>query len=85
MAISQEEIEQFVLGYLPADIETEALATVNFVDSGLLDSFGILSMVMDVESRFSIKLSSEKLLDPKAKTVKGIVSLIINEINIYEK
>ena len=84
MAISQEEIEQFVLGYLPADIETEALATVNFIDSGLLDSFGILSMVMDVESRFSIKLSPEKLLDPKVKTVEGLVLLVMSEVESNE-
>jgi len=39
---------------------------------------------MDVESRFSIKLSPEKLLDPKVKTVEGLVLLVMSEVESNE-
>ena len=38
--------------------------TTNFVESGLLDSFAILSMIMDLESRFSVKFQPRELADP---------------------
>ena len=79
MAATLEDIEQFVLGYLPLGREGEDLAGFNFVDSGLLDSFGILSMVMDIESRFSVKLTPAELLNDDSKTVGGLARLIASK------
>ena len=79
MAETLEDIEQFVLGYLPQGYEEQDLAGLNFVDSGLLDSFGILSMVMDIESRFSVKLTPAELLNDDSKTVGGLARLIASK------
>ena len=76
MAVTQEEIKQFIVGYLPQEHAVEDIDALNFVDSGPLDSFGILSMVMDVESRFSVKLTPAELLNEESKTVGGLVQLI---------
>ena len=77
----QKEVKQFILGYLPEESRTGEVNTLNFVDSGLLDSFGILTMVMDIESRFSVKLSPEILLKAEAKTVQGLASLVVSEMD----
>jgi acyl carrier protein len=79
VAETLEDIEQFVLGYLPQGYEEQDLAGLNFVDSGLLDSFGILSMVMDIESRFSVKLTPAELLNDDSKTVGGLARLIASK------
>ena len=76
MVVAHEEIKQFILGYLPEESRAGTVDMLNFVDSGLLDSFGVLTMVMDVGSRFSIKLTPAELLDEETKTVGGLVRLI---------
>jgi len=84
MVTTKEEIEQFIMGYLLTDHGADDIRALNFVDSGLLDSFGILSMVIDIENRFSVKLSPEILLKPEAKTAQGLASLVTDEIDRHE-
>ncbi|MBT4034788.1 MAG: acyl carrier protein [Candidatus Marinimicrobia bacterium] len=86
--VKQKEIEEFIINYLRSNSglsPQEDLTGLDFVDSGILDSFGILSMIMDVESRFSIKLAPENLVESRAKTVEGLASLIVNEMDNDEK
>ncbi len=88
MSELRKEVEEFVLEYLSnsSDLsEVEHSETLNFVDSGMLDSFGILSMIMDVESRFSIKLTAESLMQQEAKTVAGFASLVVDQMEQHAK
>jgi len=65
------DIQNFILdhlrgqagGVVAVDLET------NFIDSGLLDSFAILSMIMMLESRFAIKFQAEELANPALRRV----------------
>jgi acyl carrier protein len=65
------EIETFILDYLreQAGVAKALDSETNFVDSGLLDSFAILSLIMTLESRFSVKFQPPELADPAMRTV----------------
>mgnify|MGYP003981071125 CR=1 FL=1 len=80
MKVAREELERFVSGYLQVNDEERGFNEINFIDSGLIDSFGVLSMLMDLESYYSIKFNPIDLLNEEAKTVGGLVQLIINKV-----
>ncbi|MFT2112680.1 hypothetical protein [Marinomonas sp. 2405UD68-3] len=56
---------------VPQNIET-----FEFVKSGVLDSFEILSLILQIELEFSISFSAEELLDEKNATIGGLLNSI---------
>lgn len=75
-----------VLGFLTDHIRdqvgegTPIDANTNFVDSGLLDSFATLSMIMDLESRFSVKFRPQELADPALRTLGTLAEAVLGKI-----
>lgn len=59
--------------------EKELLA-FNFVGSGLLDSFEILSMIINLEMTFGIKISPEQISDDKNANVAGLINTLIEQV-----
>jgi acyl carrier protein len=53
----------------------------NFVKDGHLDSFALLSFIMDVEQIYSIQLSSDELQSEEIHLVEGLVEIIIYKQN----
>ncbi|NOU50785.1 acyl carrier protein [Pseudoalteromonas sp. JBTF-M23] len=56
---------------LPTEIED-----YNFIASGVLDSFEVLSLIMQIELEFSVSFSPEELLDEKNASIGGLISSI---------
>lgn len=52
----------------------------NYIDSGSLDSFEILSFIIEIEKEFAIKLTLESLQEERIKTVGGIASMIVEKL-----
>lgn len=59
---------------LPAD-ET-ARASYEYLDTGVLDSMGIVAMVMEMEQRFGIRFAAEDMQSVDFRTIGGLISLI---------
>ncbi|WP_440055625.1 acyl carrier protein [Pseudoalteromonas sp. T1lg65] len=57
-------------------VSDQQLLAFNFVQSGLLDSFEILSMVMQLETEFGVSLSPEELSAQQNATVKGLIDTL---------
>jgi len=76
------KILQFIIEYI---IDSTALDDVtidensNFVNEHLLDSFATLSMIMTLESEFSVKLTSAELADENMRIVGKLAQLIANK------
>lgn len=73
-----EFFEQFLMAR-GISLTSENLLDFNFVGSGLLDSFEILSMIMEVETQFSLKLSPEELTDNNNATVGGLIRTLVTK------
>jgi len=56
--------------------EDELDDTVHLFQSGILDSIDSFSIVAYLEQEFSIKFDEERLFDPRALYIQGIVELI---------
>ena len=75
------DIKQEVLNYIeninpiPGTSEEEKLA-VKYLDAGILDSMGIVSMIMDFEEKFSIQFSPDHLQSDEFATVGGLISIV---------
>jgi len=50
-------------------------------DSGLIDSFEIIDLVVFIESMYKVKFSSEDFKDPRFFTVNGLSELIVEKIS----
>ena len=51
-------------------------ATVNFMEAGYLDSFDIISIVVDLETEFNVKISGALIVPENFKSIDAISNLI---------
>lgn len=77
------EIKNKVLGYfeqhgnqgLAGQTEEEKL-NCYYLDTGVIDSMGIIMMVMYLEQEFGVQFSAEDMQSYEFQTPKGLISLI---------
>lgn len=50
--------------------------SVNYVELGLVDSFGLMQLIMDIESWVGTEVPGEKLQDPAIQTLGGLAAVI---------
>lgn len=48
----------------------------SLINSGLVDSFGILELVFFMESTFGVRIEDYEILDAEADTINRIVALL---------
>lgn len=60
-------------GPLPDGIEINEF---RYLDSGHIDSLGLIKFIFELEERFDVTLSSEDIQSKEIGTVAGLVSLI---------
>ncbi len=75
------EIETWIADYLrregkAGDADLEALADANFVEQGLMDSLGIVMLVVDIEVEFGTRIASEQMQDPRFATIRGLAEIV---------
>jgi len=51
--------------------------TTDFVSTGILDSFAVLSLIMSLESEFSIKFQTEELADKSIRFINSLTELVV--------
>ena len=82
-----DSIRQFVLkliekkAKLPKNGEID---TFNYIDSGHVDSMGLIKFVLDIESHFDIEISESDMESSEFRTVGGLVSIIHKNINLED-
>ena len=82
-----KRILSYVLNYLSArgaTIPTKGIEDFNYVDSGVIDSFEILSFIMEIQNEFEIKLTPEDLQEERIKTIGGIAGMIIEKLRVSD-
>ena len=52
-----------------------------YIDSGLIDSFDIINLVIYIESFYNIKFSSDDFQDSRFFTINGLSALILDRIS----
>ena len=57
----------------------QELLSFKFIGSGRLDSFEVLSMIMELEMHTGLKLTPEELVDESNATVEGLVTTLLSK------
>jgi len=64
--------ENFITGRSQKEISPEE----SLVDSGIIDSTGILELVMFIEEKYSITIEDEELIPENLDSVKNLVAFL---------
>jgi acyl carrier protein len=81
--IKISDIQGFICEYIRSHIPGENQAVnenTNFVANELLDSFAILSLIMTLESQYSVKFQPEELADPTLHIVGNISQAVCKKL-----
>jgi acyl carrier protein len=76
--VNNEQVKQFIVEQLEVygPIETSDLNSFNFIDSGHIDSLGLMKFMIALEAEFDIKFTDDELLSDQFRVVQGLAELI---------
>lgn len=76
-------VSDFILGTLQKkyDIDKSVdLDTFNYVESGYVDSIGIIQFVTEIEDHFGVTFSDEELASPSFQVTGQLIKLIESKL-----
>ncbi|AZL54740.1 acyl carrier protein [Aliarcobacter skirrowii] len=76
-----EEIREILIDTRP---EYDFLDEVDFIESGMLDSFDVLTLVTELEEKFNIRINGSDILPENFCSIKAIENLIVKSGGIFE-
>ena len=80
--INEQSINQFIQSELVSDRTEDNLSnTDNLIESGILDSLGIIKLITYLEESYSIKVTDEELSIENFETIEAISRFLRNKIN----
>lgn len=56
------------------------METLNYVESGYVDSLGIIQFMVELEDEFGIEFTDEELADPAFKIVGELIKLVERKV-----
>lgn len=76
-AESEDWLVEFLLANTPGDPGPVAeLLEANYFERELLDSLGIVQLIVGIEDRFDVRLDSSHMQDPRFCTIRGLAQII---------
>ena len=69
-----EEIREILIDTRP---EYDFLDEVDFIESGMLDSFDVLTLITELEEKFNIRINGSDILPENFYSIKAIENLIV--------
>ncbi|MFA6146770.1 MAG: acyl carrier protein [bacterium] len=75
-----ELIKEFIITNIVSNNNTNISDKDSLIDSGIIDSLGILKLLGFLEEKFSIELQGDELVPESFDSVESISNLIKNKI-----
>lgn len=69
-------VERFLFGQGGDDLANDA----SFLDQGIVDSTGVLEIVMFLEQRFGIKVSDDELVPDNLDSISKVASFVMRKL-----
>lgn len=73
------EIEQFIIDYIQREYTIDDsinILELNYVESGYIDSMGLIQFIATIEDEFQIEFSDDDLDNPDIKVVGKLAKMI---------
>lgn len=77
-----EQIREFIINDFLFGDQGELTNDTSFLDSGIIDSTGILEVITFLEETFEISVNDDELLPENLDTVNNIVRFIVQKKNV---
>ena len=61
------------------------LVHFNYIESGFVDSIGIIQFIAELEDIFSIEFTDEETMSPEFSTVGGVIRIIEEKVKRNEE
>lgn len=74
-----ENVKEFITEYIQREYTVADdidIMTLNYVESGYVDSMGLIQFIATIEDEFSIEFEDEELENPEIKVVGKLIELI---------
>lgn len=74
-----ENIKKFVIEYIQREYtisEDINIMDLNYIESGYIDSMGLIQFIATLEDEFGIEFSDEDMENPEIKVVGKLISMI---------
>lgn len=80
---TNELIKQYIVSEIlsEGDQDNALKDSDSLIESGIIDSMGIISILSFIEERFSIEISSEELLPENFDSINAITTLVSNKVS----
>ena len=75
-AVRQFVVDKFMFGEGADKLSNET----SFLESGLIDSTGVLELVMFLEEKFRVKVSDDEMLPENLDSVKAISAFVARKL-----
>ena len=78
-----ENVKEFIADYIqreytiPEDID---IMNLNYVESGYVDSLGMIQFIAVIEDEFDISFSDDELAEPDIKVVGKLVDMVVAKL-----
>jgi acyl carrier protein len=76
-----KELREFIANNFLFSDEFSLSDTASFMESGILDSVGILQIIHFLEERYRIKLADEEIIAENLDSILNLASLIERKLN----
>lgn len=77
------DILKYVVGLLEEKYGVEGLEdpdAFNYVESGYVDSIGIIQFIAELEDKFSVEFTDDEIASEEFKTVGGVAGIIARKL-----
>lgn len=78
-----EKVKEFIVDYIQREYtisEDTDVMDLNYVESGYIDSLGLIQFIAVIEDEFGISFSDEELANPDIKVVGKLIDMIVRKL-----
>lgn len=79
-----EQIRRFVLSKFPLAKKRGVSDDENLLDSGIVDSLGILDLVSFIEQEFNVTVSDDELVPENFKSIRSLAAFVQRKQGVVE-
>ncbi len=76
-------MKDFIVDYIQREYslpEGIDLDTFNYIESGYVDSLGLIQFIATIEDEYNIEFTDEDLQSPELKTIGGLIKIIESKL-----
>lgn len=78
-----ENVKKFIIDYIQREYTIEDnvdIMSLNYVESGYIDSIGLIQFISTIEDEFGIEFSDDELENPELRVVGELIRIVSEKI-----